>query len=741
MALAKDKLDFYRDYVSKNQHLTYGALAGAARGENLSNEDFDTVMGYEPGQSKMFGYDPTSATGIASNANQGLMGKAISYKANANEAATGPVKPVGALSPVASTYKPPAPAPAPAPSPYNGYNNTNNQYKPIGVTGTSSPVKAETFTPYAPATAMPKGVLAPGTSAAPNHSALAPTPTPSGVSFDPNSYVAATAPMTQGVVTPEQTSQGQLNTMLSKNGLLMREAAAQGNRQAAARGLLNSSLAAGTAQEAMIKNAEPFALQDANTYANQSLANQKATNTSELASLQNKLDVTGKTTVAEQARQIALENDKYVSDLQSQRDILLSDVNASNDMAIQEQLGQINMALQNAKAEQALYQALATGNQELYNGLSLGNQELYNSIQLDAAQTTNKGGLQTSAQRHEMDMLNQGAFINKDTAKTLNGYQIEQMIQAGQITAEQAKENYGYDLGRIKAQAIETAALAAEDHGRAVDLLNRTEAFKADAALVAAATSLTYLEADKLAKLAVQDPQLAQALLVAKANNDTALETQRMQGEVTLKGHGTQMSIAEIQADNAVILHNLDNDSNLLIAETKAAAEEAIKKMELDGNIKFSTSKLLTDSMTAITDQGMRYRQQIVASNMTGPAKAVLIQNSLGQDASNINNMIWQMGGKVGNPPPTYTPLPPPGDDVTESITGFSYVMGKDGYLVPQGNGQPVASNTEALVNGTAKPTTAKPTTPAVPTGPTDASHAGYIKGPNGTWIKAPYAK
>ncbi|MCG7598411.1 hypothetical protein MHM84_01265 [Halomonas sp. McH1-25] len=82
-----------------------------------------------------------------------------------------------------------------------------------------------------------------------------------------------TASVPQTTVTKEQTSQGQLEQMLSSGSPLMKLSATQGKQQAAQRGLLNSSMAGQAAQGAMIANAAPFAQQDAQTYYNNAQAN------------------------------------------------------------------------------------------------------------------------------------------------------------------------------------------------------------------------------------------------------------------------------------------------------------------------------------------------------------------------------------------------------------------------------------------------------------------------------------
>ncbi|RLB68293.1 MAG: hypothetical protein DRH08_01360 [Deltaproteobacteria bacterium] len=96
---------------------------------------------------------------------------------------------------------------------------------------------------------------------------------------DRNYDVNATrANATNRQVGQNELSQYQLQQMLASNSPLMQQAAAQGLARGGARGLMNSSLATGAAQGAMISGAQPFALQDANTYGKTASENMAATN-------------------------------------------------------------------------------------------------------------------------------------------------------------------------------------------------------------------------------------------------------------------------------------------------------------------------------------------------------------------------------------------------------------------------------------------------------------------------------
>ncbi len=79
-------------------------------------------------------------------------------------------------------------------------------------------------------------------------------------------------------VDPNQTVQGQLDTITSKSSPLMQQAERRARESMNSRGLLNSSLAIGAGQDAMIGQALPIAQQDAQTYSNAAIKNVDSTN-------------------------------------------------------------------------------------------------------------------------------------------------------------------------------------------------------------------------------------------------------------------------------------------------------------------------------------------------------------------------------------------------------------------------------------------------------------------------------
>ena len=82
----------------------------------------------------------------------------------------------------------------------------------------------------------------------------------------------------QTTISKGMTSAGMLDQMLSKDSPLMRRASTQGLQQAQNRGLLNSSMAAGASQGAMIDRAQPFAITDSNNVIQNAQRNTDARN-------------------------------------------------------------------------------------------------------------------------------------------------------------------------------------------------------------------------------------------------------------------------------------------------------------------------------------------------------------------------------------------------------------------------------------------------------------------------------
>lgn len=182
--------------------------------------------------------------------------------------------------------------------------------QPGRVTSSSSYSAPTLSTPDAPVFGTP-GAVAPMTlpptpqqPATPTHTAPtvadAPTFTGPGVANAPtfNDPAVEAYNAAQHTIDPKtETVRGQLGEIIDENGILMRQAEAKGMDTMAARGLSNSSMAAGAAQGAVMDRAMPIASADASIYhdtamqnlgyANDALkTNANAKNTAHLAGFQ-----------------------------------------------------------------------------------------------------------------------------------------------------------------------------------------------------------------------------------------------------------------------------------------------------------------------------------------------------------------------------------------------------------------------------------------------------------------------
>ncbi len=108
----------------------------------------------------------------------------------------------------------------------------------------------------------------------------------------------------------------QLANITSQNSPLMRNAAMQGLRRAGARGMLNSSMSSEAAQNAVIENAAPIALSDADAYRAAAGENLQYLNQRDIANMQNQ------TNLAQISSQEGIERMGNEAALQRQRENL-----------------------------------------------------------------------------------------------------------------------------------------------------------------------------------------------------------------------------------------------------------------------------------------------------------------------------------------------------------------------------------------------------------------------------------
>jgi len=208
-----------------------------------------------------------------------------------------------------------------------------------------------------------------------------------------------------GDITPEMTSAGQLANITSQASPLMTQAANRGARISNSRGLMNSSIAAGTAQAEMVKAATPFAQQDASTYFSNFLEDKKAQNTA-LGFSANAANVSALSN-AELETQISATNaqlESQMSELNAQLETAVSQGNQqeANRIRLQTQELQTNAAI--AIAE--MNSRIAAENASLTTQVSLQNTAEWNDVMLQNAGIGSEIARQNADRLSQLDMFN-----------------------------------------------------------------------------------------------------------------------------------------------------------------------------------------------------------------------------------------------------------------------------------------------------------------------------------------------
>lgn len=225
---------------------------------------------------------------------------------------------------------------------------------------------------------------------------------------------------TLGAVNPNATASKQLYDFTSKDSPTMQLARQKGLLVSADRGLLNSSDAAGSAMAAMVSAAQPYALQDAQTYNNQDLTNQAASNQFKMAGYQTGLNNVNQTYVANNtaANTAALAPILTASQIQQQQ---LGALDAQKLAGLQNQYSkdQTNnaaIATQQTNFQQQYNDYLVrNGLQDSSQAFSRWQTEANNANQLQQTAMNNAASIENT--NTQARVTSQGQLLNYDSNK------------------------------------------------------------------------------------------------------------------------------------------------------------------------------------------------------------------------------------------------------------------------------------------------------------------------------------
>lgn len=225
----------------------------------------------------------------------------------------------------------------------------------------------------------------------------APAEQATAVGTGPAATATATGPeataydAVQRDVQREETAAGQLEDITGRQTPLMQRARQEGVLTAARRGLQNTSIAAGTAQGAMVDRATPIALQDAQTYAQAASQNQAAVN---------------------RAREVSTGRETDVSVVGAQLYTQTDQFNAAqaNDLAsLNAELG----------TRTSMFNATEANNIRKWAGELEQNAELFNAQQANQIAALN-AELETQMEARNTAAKNEGSFLDSQLRAQLN---------------------------------------------------------------------------------------------------------------------------------------------------------------------------------------------------------------------------------------------------------------------------------------------------------------------------------
>jgi hypothetical protein len=234
-------------------------------------------------------------------------------------------------------------------------------------------------------------------------------------------------------VDTKSTVQGQLSSLLSQDSAYMQEARRSGQEQAAARGMLNTSMAAGASQREALKAALPIAQQDAQTFAQAQSMEQKAK--TDLTTMQGEAVVSAELvkqqeTIKRQNQNIQNQFTALMQGATEQNKVWLQDMMMKHDEGMQSMQIAANQMLQNQQisAEKAAnVRGLAAQTMQNYqisvenmmtdpDFLNLGSNAVNNAVnQLQTLATNTIGFIgATAGMEAEMDIFLDTYFADLD---------------------------------------------------------------------------------------------------------------------------------------------------------------------------------------------------------------------------------------------------------------------------------------------------------------------------------------
>lgn len=254
-----------------------------------------------------------------------------------------------------------------------------------------------------------------------------------------NTPQAATYTPTMQTVSDKSTVQNQLANITANGSALNTQAETAARQAMSSRGLLNSSIAVGAAQDAVLKNAMPVAQQDASTYASTDSANAGYRNTADQFNAGQKNQITGQLIGADTSLAVADKNVKsqqLISDRDNATKLQLQqmDTETKKLLATMDESTKVKMQGLEAADKQLLQTNISAAN--AYAQLAQALSSISTSTTMDAAGKQQATDNQINLYRQNLQALGQVSGL--DLSKYFQ--QVSTSEQTGTQAADDARK-------------------------------------------------------------------------------------------------------------------------------------------------------------------------------------------------------------------------------------------------------------------------------------------------------------
>lgn len=399
-------------------------------------------------------------------------------------------------------------------------------------------------------------------------------------------------PQTLEVNRATETAAGQLESLLSKDSPLMQRSRTLALQQMGKRGLINSSMAIGASQAAMVERANPIAQQDAQIYSDRALANMNATNTAAQfnAGEQNKFGLQS------QEQAFTFEQNKATRDFQAAQ----AELDRAQQVALADKSIEAQQALQKAQqtfqaAESALERAQENALQESQQQFQASEGLINRQFQaeqagLDRSQqmTVLQAQQNFQAAQSELDRAQQVALADKSIAAQQALQKAQQDFAAAEAALERTQQE--------KLQNAQQNFQAAQSQlDRAQQIVLADKSLSAQQTLQVAQQEFQAAQAalDRAQQSSLADRNLAGQLALQTAQLNAAAASQAASQAFTTSQTSLQIASNNSQNASAFISRTIESaNASINAVLANGDLDEAAKRGQIDNIVKNANSSL-----------------------------------------------------------------------------------------------------------------------------------------------------